>query len=118
MSASPPIVDIDQRRIVKCQEATHAPQQITFLLDDLVRSGEQGRLNGEAQSGSRLDVDHGLEPIRGLNRKFAYLGSSQDSIDIRSGTAILTRRVVAIGDESASAGIEAIGINCRQTVTF
>jgi|SRR5664279_4476408 hypothetical protein len=51
-----------------CQEETHAPQQIAFLFDHLIGTGEQRRWHREAERLRSLEIDDELKSSGKLYR--------------------------------------------------
>ena len=65
-----PAADIrsDEAMSEKCQEQTHAPQQMACLIEQLVRDGKQRRRHSETQCLRSLEIDDELKSSGKLYR--------------------------------------------------
>src|ERR1700681_4126906 len=66
----------------RCQEQTHAPQQLAASLDHLVRSREQRRWHSQADCLGSLYIDDEFKFGRRLHRKVGRIGPAQYQTDI------------------------------------
>src|SRR5215471_4730310 len=84
------------------------------LLNDLIRPREQRRRDRQAEGLCRLEVDHQLELRRLLHWQVSGLGTFEDLVDIRGGTAKVLGHGRPVESEATRAHVFALRVHHRQ----